>query len=171
MILNMRNVLTRSQRPQFTERLDVSHLFDDRADMAAVSELDIDLQAVAAGDAVEVSGSLKLQLRMVCSRCLNETFLNLHIPFLEKFVHTDEDADSEWNDDMQMVTQDKVDLVPIIEENVLLAVPYVPLCAEECKGLCPVCGTNRNDHDCGCKSERIDPRLAPLADLFAKQEG
>jgi len=48
---------------------------------------------------------------------------------------------------------------------VILSVPMKPLCKEDCKGLCPVCGANLNYEDCGHTQEKVDPRLLKLKEL------
>ena len=60
---------------------------------------------------------------------------------------------------------DAVDLSEIVREQFYLALPMKPLCREDCKGLCPVCGKNRNREACTCQSEWVDPRLEPLKNL------
>jgi uncharacterized protein len=57
---------------------------------------------------------------------------------------------------------DQLDLGPLARDAVLLDLPQVPLCIEECLGLCPVCGINRNEASCSCQTESVDPRWAPL---------
>jgi uncharacterized protein len=59
----------------------------------------------------------------------------------------------------------EVDLTPLVYEQAMLALPTRPLCAEECRGLCPTCGANRNTERCGCPEEGGDPRLAVLRSL------
>jgi uncharacterized protein len=60
---------------------------------------------------------------------------------------------------------DQIDLVQLIREQILLAIPMKPLHSEACKGLCANCGANLNETTCTCKTEWIDPRLAPLLGL------
>lgn len=60
---------------------------------------------------------------------------------------------------------DEVDLTRLVYEQVLLALPTRPLCAENCRGLCPRCGINRNTGQCSCTVETGDPRLAVLRGL------
>lgn len=50
----------------------------------------------------------------------------------------------------------------LLWEQFVLALPVKPLCSEDCKGLCPVCGQNLNQGDCECPKDEGDPRLAPL---------
>jgi uncharacterized protein len=55
-----------------------------------------------------------------------------------------------------------IDLAPALREQILLAVPPPPLCDEACKGLCPQCGKDLNQGECGCERASIDPRWAAL---------
>ena len=59
----------------------------------------------------------------------------------------------------------EVDLTPLVYEQVMLALPTRPLCGEECRGLCPQCGINRNSGQCACATEAGDPRWAALRNL------
>lgn len=59
---------------------------------------------------------------------------------------------------------ERVDLEPLLREQFVLSVPYAPLCREDCKGLCPQCGVDRNATTCACEKP-IDPRLAALKGL------
>jgi uncharacterized protein len=61
---------------------------------------------------------------------------------------------------------DKIDLSQMIWEQVYLALPMKPLCKEDCRGLCPQCGTNLNLSMCSCDRETVDPRLATLKTLL-----
>lgn len=62
-----------------------------------------------------------------------------------------------------------IDLDPVLREQVLLALPVTVLCREDCKGLCPTCGQDRNEQDCGHgKEKEVDVRLAKLKDIKLK---
>jgi uncharacterized protein len=60
---------------------------------------------------------------------------------------------------------DQIDLNELMREQFYLALPMKPLCREDCRGLCPQCGTNLNLGGCECDTGWHDPRLAPLKDL------
>ena len=66
--------------------------------------------------------------------------------------------------------KDRIDLGEIVREQILLEVPLRRLCREDCRGLCPSCGVNRNTEACDCqpRSRSADERLAPLRKLFDK---
>lgn len=55
-------------------------------------------------------------------------------------------------------------------EEFSLALPVKPLCRNDCKGLCPVCGANKNAESCSCESKRLDPRMAALHGLTIKKK-
>ena len=60
----------------------------------------------------------------------------------------------------------KVDLTSLMQETIVTELPLRLLCKEDCKGLCPKCGTDLNLGSCSCEHKEIDPRLAGLADFF-----
>jgi uncharacterized protein len=58
-----------------------------------------------------------------------------------------------------------IDLDPLLREQLVLALPGYPVCREDCKGLCSVCGANLNDRECGCDRRVPDPRWAGLKNV------
>jgi uncharacterized protein len=67
--------------------------------------------------------------------------------------------------DLDFYDHDELNLDSLIETETTLALPMKPLCREDCRGLCPVCGGNRNVTPCTCEGRAPDPRLAVLRDL------
>jgi uncharacterized protein len=78
----------------------------------------------------------------------------------------DEDAESD-DDDLDLYPYDgeEVDLAPLLRDQVVLAIPFAPLCDEDCKGLCPVCGIDLNTGSCTCDRAVVDPRWGALKNL------
>ncbi|HEC35498.1 MAG TPA: DUF177 domain-containing protein [Anaerolineae bacterium] len=62
-------------------------------------------------------------------------------------------------------------LSPLLREQAWVALPMKPLCRPSCRGLCPECGANLNVESCSCQEERVDPRMAVLAELLNKHTG
>lgn len=156
---------------EFHEALDVHHVARDRKDITRMSPLQADLQVQYLGEGeVYVQGRLSAELDMTCSRCLKPLKKQIGIEFEERFKYS-ENADDAQNeeDDIRYMKEDDVDLVPFIEEALLLNLPFAAICKDDCKGLCPTCGTDLNEHECGCNREIIDPRLAALGDFFKQQ--
>jgi uncharacterized protein len=58
-----------------------------------------------------------------------------------------------------------IELEDILREQVVLALPMQRVCSEICKGICPVCGRNRNDAECDCKTQATDDRWGALRKL------
>lgn len=88
----------------------------------------------------------------------------MSFPFTEMFTMRPDIAEDD--EDIHLVADEKVDLKPYLREAFAVQLPIAAICQDECKGLCPVCGSNRNIEACGCVQERIDPRLAGLKDFF-----
>ena len=113
---------------------------------------------------------------MACGRCVGEVRLpieeTLRVTFMPPGeMPTEEDTGGEegaevHEEDLDVFAFDgeKIDLEPLFREQFVLAIPFAPLCREDCKGLCPQCGTDLNSGTCTCEKP-IDPRLAALKGL------
>jgi uncharacterized protein len=139
-----------------------------------------DLELYADGAHAFAAGTFKGELTVACSRCINPvtlqideklrvTFMPPHeLPGDDEPDAADDDAEgpevSEEDLDVFPFDGERIDLEPLLREQFVLAVPYAPLCAETCKGLCPQCGIDRNTASCNCEPP-IDPRLAALKGL------
>ena len=128
---------------------------------------------------VQFRGRLDARLRLFCGRCLesfpHEVHEDLDLFFMPREARADtdeEEQDVELSDRDMVVAyyeQDRVDLGELVREQMHLAVPLRRLCREDCQGLCPSCGVDRNSASCDCKPEEgVDERLAPLRKLFDK---
>lgn len=129
------------------------------------------------GNHVFASGDFKGEVTVACSRCIGPAKLpieeKLRVTFLpanempaDEGGDEDEDGAEVTGDDLDLFAYDgeKVDLEPLFREQFVLSVPFAPLCREDCKGLCPHCGIDRNTGTCTCEAP-IDPRLAGLKGL------
>ncbi|WCN39050.1 YceD family protein [Aneurinibacillus uraniidurans] len=128
-------------------------------------------EAFAATGLFIVEGRLTGELTMECARCLKHFPYSYDVGVKETFM--DEKAiEFEVDDEMELhpIEGEEIEVTPYLEGAVLLDLPHTLICSEDCKGLCPECGANRNDKECGCVVERIDPRLAILGELFGKQD-
>ena len=120
------------------------------------------------GSKVRLVGRLTGLLELDCGRCLDPFTIPVDTAFDLLFLPASHKAgagEREVADDdvgVSFYADDHIDLAEVIREQFYLAIPMKPLCREDCKGLCPVCGTNRNREACSCQSEWVDPRLEPL---------
>lgn len=168
MQINIRDIATKKNLVQLKETIDVTDLLKIRKDIIGSESLYMDGQAKYVAGIIEVTGELTLPIEFICSRCLSQFCQKLHFPFKEVFTQNADQIDKE-DDAVHLVSEDKVDLNPYVEENVFLGIPYIPICEENCKGLSPTTGLNLNIYPSEHKEERIDPRLAALADFFNKE--
>lgn len=132
---------------------------------AAVS-VDLILEAMD-GRSVVATGTVATSWTAECSRCLRPIRGQVVSQVRELFedpVRIPDEADESavGDEDIYPLHGEQVDLEPLARDAVLLALPPAPLCAEDCAGLCPVCGADRNEADCGCDTTPRDERWAAL---------
>ena len=91
--------------------------------------------------------------------------------FQELFVYDEhQDYSSEEDDEVSMLEGDLVDLEPLLRDAVVLALPFQPLCEDDCPGLCTECGARLADDPDHAHDEPIDPRWAGLTALQQDRE-
>ena len=107
--------------------------------------------------------SCKVSYVGACDRCLKETVKNYTTEINRVIVVS---LENEENDDIAVVPDMQLNLEDFCYPDIVMSLPTKLLCREDCKGLCPTCGKDLNDGDCGCQVKEIDPRLAALAELL-----
>jgi DUF177 domain-containing protein len=116
-------------------------------------------------------GRVGTTLELLCSRCLEPFTWPVDAEFdLRYQPHTQNAGEGEReieDDDLgtSFYRNDEIDLGQLMQEQFYLSVPMKPLCSDDCRGLCPVCGTNLNRGSCQCNARWEDPRLAALRSL------
>jgi uncharacterized protein len=168
LILRWRDVQDEASGVQLQETQEFPDLVKENRQVIAMSPIVANLHAIESSGMLTVSGSLLSKATYRCSRCLTDFQTELLVPFQEVFVKRKNDV-SEEDKLGQIPVGDVFSLDSYIEQAIQLEVPYSPHCQEECAGLCPVCGINRNLQNCECNTERIDPRLADLANFFEQE--
>ncbi|MCU0580402.1 MAG: DUF177 domain-containing protein [Desulfobacterota bacterium] len=118
------------------------------------------------------AGRLKATVRLACGRCLEDFTIEVSGPLEARWrivaAPTDRSGRSEeegpWLEDLETgdLRQGGLDLAEYLLEQVILNIPMAPLCREDCRGICPVCGANRNSGLCQCGGERKE---SPFKDL------
>lgn len=169
MKINFKDMAERREPLHLTGQLDAKRFLGDRRDIAQVTPVAAELDASFDAGVLRVDGQMSGDIVFLCSRCLQEVKKHLEVPFHETFSQDKQYEDEDSDEDVFYIPQPEFDLVPYLEAAFLLEMPFVALCEEDCKGLCPVCGTNRNESDCHCNTERIDPRLADLQKFFERE--
>jgi uncharacterized protein len=118
---------------------------------------------------LELQGRLVTTAPLGCGRCLTAYRQRLTVELDQQFVMGDGPVASRGlrADDLVVALDPDLilDVTEAIRQDLLLALPMVPVCRPDCRGLCPRCGTNLNDQECGCRRDDIDPRLGGLLEL------
>jgi uncharacterized protein len=134
----------------------------------------VHLRAERDGDDVLVAGEIDSTVPITCGRCLEDfsfpvdaSFDVLYLPHAQNVGEGELEVE---DDDLTTAyySEDQIDLAQLVREQFYLAIPMKPLCREDCRGLCPICGGNRNLVTCVCPERAPDPRLGALKDLAAR---
>lgn len=122
-------------------------------------------------DEVFVRGQLSASVPQLCGRCLEAFTVRVAADVDTRFAprplgRTDEEAELSAEDlEVDFYADDLLDLDRLIQTETMLRLPMKPLCQPDCRGLCPLCGGNRNTNPCTCEVKLPDPRLAVLKGL------
>jgi uncharacterized protein len=151
--------------------------FDTQLDLSelegAYGEKPLPEQVHACGQVANLHGAVRITmevkgvLHFLCDRCTKPYELEFCYP-LDAMVTTDPAA--EETDELIYAKDSRIDLKEQAAILIGLHMPFKHLCKEDCKGLCPICGCDLNEGDCGCEPDRRDPRWDALRELFNNHE-
>ena len=157
--LNARELL---RQPGLQKTIDLSLPASDLGvdDDRITGDVGVDLSATSNIDGVVVEGTITMPWRAPCRRCLA-------VVVGTASIEVDEVYQDEVGDDVDAfpIEGDQIDLVPAVREALLIELPDGVLCRDDCAGICPVCGVDRNQGSCDCDTTVRDDRWAALADL------
>ena len=125
----------------------------------------LDFAVANVGDVLLLDGNVQAVFLRSCGRCTKEYKLTCIGEFKEKFYPAGTVGIGE---DEFVFTDDLIDITQIVREGLLLAEPIQSVCSEDCKGLCPTCGIDRNTAECSCDSHEINPKFEALRQLLKK---
>jgi uncharacterized protein len=144
----------------------------DTGECLFLERIRIHLRAFRVHEMIEVEGRVATRVRLSCSRCLKDFDLPLEetfaLTFTQQLPEVMEEAEEEGAElsaeDMGLILfhGDEIELTDEIQQQVIIALPVRPLCSESCKGLCPRCGADLNDGECGCEREDFNIKFAAL---------
>ena len=165
--------LTRYRQPlgHFARTFDASEVEQEGDAYGIVAPVRLEFELHKDKDRFRVVGSAVTELELPCSRCLEPFRMPVNAVFDLRYHPASEMSDEEEReveeDDLETsyYRDDQIDLNELLREQFYLALPMKPLCREDCKGLCPQCGTNLNTGTCECHVGWEDPRLAALREL------
>lgn len=106
------------------------------------------------GEDYLVRAHLRGELEATCARCLEPARIPIDLPLALTFVSREADkTDADDDPDVIALTGNEIDVGDEVRDEILLAMPINPVCQEACRGLCEVCGANRNVSPCSCKTD------------------
>lgn len=159
-------------RPGASRQVDLALPLPDGfvAPLVSVDEpLQLDGVLESVVDGILVRGTLRAGVQVDCSRCLEPVSSEVATDVVELFhdpakVPPGEGEDLEEGYAVNMA-EGTLDLDALLRDSLAPALPVQPRCREDCQGLCPSCGANRNDVSCECRDEVDDPRWSALRGL------
>jgi uncharacterized protein len=143
------------ERP-FSASLPVELSFEDAR---VEGPMEVAGRAIGLIDAVEADFTVSAAAHLTCTRCLTEWDQQIEVDARQFFRRVPEEGG-------YAVIDDEIDLYAPARDELALALPSTPLCREDCRGLCPTCGTDLNSDPCGGHGDDSDSPFAALRDLF-----
>jgi uncharacterized protein len=146
-------------------------LLDQRLRQAGSLEVSGGAEIAGSLGEIRVHGHIKGLIETDCDRCLEVTAIALDGDFDLLYQP---DVEAEGGQEREISTDDAdvgfysgsgIELVDVIREQILLWLPMHPVCRDDCQGICPVCGQNRNSQPCRCHEEAVDDRWLALKKL------
>ncbi len=167
-ISRVRNV--KGSREQYHLETEVFDLEDD--DWSLAKPLVVYAEISHEKQFLQLKGTLTTAVKGVCSRCLKPVETQVECEFAEQLLYAKDVslfshlAVGEVEEKYFIYDNDTLDITDIVRESILAILPLKILCVEDCQGLCPKCGKNLNQGQCGCDLHEVDPRMAILATLM-----
>lgn len=162
----LRNVPS-SMHVEFEAPFDEPHDFvpygPAETDVLAEAIVKVSLRLESFSGGMVARGRVEAPWHGVCRRCSLPVLGVSNVVVHERFV----DERGPGDEDAYLIEGDVVDLAPMVHDAILLDLPLAPLCREDCQGLCPYCGIDRNEATCDCRGP-VDPRWATLDGLGLK---
>ncbi len=110
----------------------------------------VQLDVRSSGEVLEIAGTIDVEAHGTCDRCLNEVERGMHVDVDEQLA-ADADAQTDPFGESNVLTADRLDVRDLATQVVCSTIPLGLLCAEDCKGICPGCGENKNTGACTCE--------------------
>ncbi len=138
-------------------------------------EFEIVSPVVYNGSIYKIDGYYEINLNVIfeyktrCARCLKETVKKLETSFDGKLIEEGSNEEVLEDENIVYYKEDNLDIDKYVLMELSSSLPMKTLCSDECKGICPSCGTDLNKNECDCIEDNTDPRFAKLKDLFVEE--
>ncbi|MGB3763788.1 MAG: DUF177 domain-containing protein [Ornithinimicrobium sp.] len=143
--------------------------------IAPGADVDLQVRMESVVEGVLATGQVRSAATGECVRCLDQVVVDIDVSVQELFAYSDRAAhhekvgDADGDEERHELDQDLMDLEPVVRDAVVTALPFQPVCRDDCPGLCAQCGARFAD-DPDHQHDLIDPRWAALADLTSSTD-
>lgn len=120
------------------------------------------------GKALRLRADATGEMTTRCARCMKKISVPVDFEMTENLMQGEGEA--EKDEDIILFKDTTIELDGIVLDNFLMNVEGKYLCSDNCKGLCPTCGADLNEGECGCSKENIDPRWSQLLDIMKNKD-
>jgi len=136
-------------------------------------------RAIHVGRMIEIEGRIETSAALTCSRCLNRVERPLESRFAVTFFQDAGEEPEDEEEEVELAAEDlslipfhgeEIDLREPVQEQVIMALPIQVLCREDCKGICPQCGADLNEEECGCSPAVFNPKFAALKKIKVEKK-
>lgn len=168
MLINLTDVFTsegKERTGSFTYEPDVFSYMGNLYTICEKSPVDMTFSNIGKGK-ILVKGSVKLVMEAPCDRCLQVVKVPVKATFEQELFSPETVSQMEEADEQDFMHEYDLDVEAFASNEILINMPVKVLCKPDCKGICPICGHNLNDGDCGCDTFVPDPRMAAIMDIF-----
>ena len=133
------------------------------------SDLELDMRLEAVMEGILVSGTIRGRAEGECVRCLDPVEDEIEADVQELFVYPGRTPEGEDEDELRELVDEMIDLEPVLYDTLVPALPFQPVCRDDCPGLCSECGARLADAP-GHTHESADPRWDALQELLTQNE-
>ena len=165
MEIQFSDLISRKERKKdITYKVEAEPFYFEGDYIKPLSKVDVKGEVTSDNDIITIKAHVKVDLELKCSRCLDTFIYPIDIDIEERFTNNIDLQD----EGVMFVDGDTLDITEIIENCIISTLPIKRLCKDDCKGLCSVCGVNKNVENCSCLDYDVDVRLAKLRELFGE---
>lgn len=166
MKISIANIMKQNTaREEFFLKLPPAELGINTQDALLEGDVLLDFAVANVGDVILLDGNVQAVFIRTCGRCTKEYKLTCIGEFKEKFYPA---GTTGIGAEEFVFSDDLIDITQVVREGLLLAEPIQSVCSEDCKGLCPTCGVDKNAGKCSCDAHEINPKFEALRQLLKK---
>jgi uncharacterized protein len=122
------------------------------------------------GAGIVASGTATVDVRTTCVRCLRAFEMETTGDVQGFYVLPGHEAGLPEEQEVELISENRIDLAPAVLAAIVVDLPFAPVHSEDCAGLCPLCGTDRNEAPCSCETQGEESAFAGLRSLLEPPE-